>query len=115
MELCLTSSFEKEWLIFCMNGDLTFSGTRTFIAAFDKAFETGQNKYVLDCTGLKLISSHALATILKLSGKVKNNDGNLCIICPSGHVGDVLFVLEIAKVIPIYNTTEDFWAAQASV
>jgi len=98
-----------------MTGDLNFLGTRTFISAFDKAYETGQNKYVLDCTGLKLISSHALATILKLSGMVKNNNGNLSIICPTGNVGDVLFVLEIAKVIPIYTSSEDFWAAQTSL
>jgi anti-anti-sigma factor len=111
MQFLITSLKKKGYFFFYLSGDLNYEGACKLKNAVGEAISSGEKKIMLNLEGLKIISSHALSTILKLSYMAKKNNGNVTVICPEGNVWDVFYVLELGKVIPIYSSEEAFWAS----
>jgi anti-anti-sigma factor len=111
MQFLITSHEKNDHLVFYLSGDLNYEGACKLKTAFNEAVDAGGRDFVLNLEGLKIISSHALSTILKLSYVAKKNKGTVAVICPEGNVWDVFYVLELGKVIPIFSSEEAFWSS----
>jgi anti-anti-sigma factor len=111
MQFLITSHEKNDYLVFYLSGDLNYEGACKLKNAFSDAVDAGGRNFVLNLEGLKIISSHALSTILKLSYMAKKSTGTVAVICPEGNVWDVFYVLELGKVIPIFSSEEAFWSS----
>lgn len=111
MQFLLTMQKKNGHTVFNLAGDLNYEGACKLKNAFNDAIASGDIHFVLDLAGLKIISSYALSTILKLSYMAKKNKGSVNILCGQGNVWDVFYVLEIGKVIPVFESIEAFWAS----
>jgi anti-anti-sigma factor len=111
MQFLITSHKKNGHLVFYLSGDLNYEGACKLKNAFNDAVAAGEKNFILNLEGLKIISSHALSTILKLSYLAKKCNGTIAVICPEGNVWDVFYVLELGKVIPIYPSEESFWSS----
>ncbi len=111
MQFVLTSRKQGDHLFLYLSGDLDYDAARKLKDAFSGAVERGEKRFVLNLEGLKIIASYSLSTILKLSYLAKKNGATMVIICPSGNVWDVFYVLEIGKVIPLFSSEDAFWQA----
>jgi anti-anti-sigma factor len=111
MQFLITSHKKDNHIIFYLSGDLNYDGASKLKNAFNAAVACGEKKFVLNLEGLKIISSHALSTVLKLSYLAKKNNGTITVICPEGNIWDVFYVLELGKVIPIFLSEEAFWSS----
>jgi anti-anti-sigma factor len=114
MQLLITSHKKKGCFFFYLSGDLNYEGACRLKNSVGDALSSGEKKIILNLEGLKIISSHALSTILKLSFLAKKSNGEVAVICPEGNVWDVFYVLELGKVIPLYSSEEAFWASDDS-
>jgi anti-anti-sigma factor len=112
MQFLFTSYKKNDFLIFDLSGDLNYEGTLKLKSAFNAAISAGDKNFILNLEGLKIISSHALSTILKLSYVAKKNNGSIAVICPEGNIWDVFYVLELGRVIPIFSSEDAFWASE---
>jgi anti-anti-sigma factor len=114
MQFLITSQKKKGHSIYFLSGDFNYEGACRLKNAVGDAITGGEKNFILNLEGLKIISSHALSTILKLSYLAKKNGGQVAVICPEGNVWDVFYVLELGKVIPIFSSEDAFWASDAS-
>jgi anti-anti-sigma factor len=112
MQFLITYCKKKSLFFLYLSGDLNYDGACKLKNSVGDAISSGEKKIVFNLEGLKIISSHALSTILKLSYMAKKNNGSITIICPEGNVWDVFYVLELGKIIPIFSSEEAFWASE---
>ena len=109
MQFVLTPEKKDGRLFFHLSGDLDYEGSRQLKVAFGEHLSRGEKAFVLNMSGLKIIASYSLSTILKLSYLAKKSGATMAIICPAGNVWDVFYVLEIGKVIPLFSSEDAFW------
>jgi anti-anti-sigma factor len=114
MQLLIGSQKKNGHYIFFLSGDLNYEGACKLKNAFNEALNSGETLFILNLEGLKIISSHALSTILKISYLAKKKNGTVKVVCPEGNVWDVFYVLELGKVVPLFSTENELWAAQNS-
>ncbi len=114
MQFLLTLQKKNDHTVFNLAGDLNYEGACKLKNTFNEVLAGGEVHFVLDLTGLKIISSYALSTILKLSYMAKKMDGSVNIICGQGNVWDVFYVLEVGKVIPVFESIEAFLASKSN-
>jgi anti-anti-sigma factor len=112
MQFLLTSLKKNNHLVFSLSGDLNYEGACKLKNAFNDAMAAGEANFVFNLEGVKIISSHSLSTILKLSYMAKKNDGSIKIVCPEGNVWDIFYVLELGKIMEMFSTEEALWASQ---
>jgi anti-anti-sigma factor len=111
MQFLLGSQKKNGHYIFFLSGDLNYDGACRLKNAFIDALSAGETLFVLNLEGLKIISSHALSTILKISYLAKKKNGIVKVICPEGNVWDVFYVLELGKVVPLFSSENELWAS----
>jgi anti-anti-sigma factor len=112
MQFLITSLKKNNHCILYLSGDLNYDGACKLKNAFNDAVTAGEINFVFNLEGLKIISSHALSTILKLSYIAKKNEGSIKIICPEGNVWDIFYVLELGKIMEIFSSEDALWASQ---
>jgi anti-anti-sigma factor len=112
MQFLIASLKKNNHFVLCLSGDLNYDGACKLKNAFNDAVAAGEKNFVFNLEGLKIISSHALSTILKLSYIAKKNEGSIKIICPEGNVWDIFYVLELGKIMEIFSSEEALWASQ---
>jgi anti-anti-sigma factor len=114
MQFIITSQKKNNNFVFFLSGDLNYDGTRKLKNAFNEALAAGEVNFILNLEGLKIISSYALSTIIKLTYLAKKSKGAVRVICPEGNVWDVFYVLELGKVIPTFSSEEALWNSENS-
>jgi anti-anti-sigma factor len=111
MQFLISSLSKNDHLVYYLSGDLNYEGATKLKNAFHDAIAAGEKDFVFNLDGIKIISSHALSTILKLSYTAKKNDGSIKVICPEGNVWDIFYVLELGKIMEIFSSEDALWAA----
>jgi anti-anti-sigma factor len=112
MQLLIRTEKKNNHTLFHLSGDLDYEGTCKLKDTFLSAVAADEKNFVLNLEALKIISSYALSIVLKLSYLAKKNEGTVKIICPPGNVSDIFFVLELARVLPLYSSEEELWASE---
>jgi len=112
MKFCIASLEKNHHRVFSLSGDLNYDGAAKLKNAFNEAIAAGDREFVFNLEGVKIISSHALSTILKLSYTARKNNGGIKVVCPQGNVWDIFYVLELGKIMQIFSSEEALWASQ---
>ena len=72
----------------------------------------GEKKVVLDLTGINLVDSAGVGTLVAVFGRMKKSGGAMRLVATPGKVQDVLSMTMVDKVLPVYPTvsaaTENF-------
>jgi anti-sigma B factor antagonist len=63
----------------------------------------GKNRLLLNLVNLTQLDSSGVSIIARTHGSLKRQGGNLGLLCPGGHVLDVLRVLHLLEVIPSFE------------
>jgi anti-anti-sigma factor len=63
----------------------------------------GKNRLLLNLVNLTQLDSSGVSIIARTHGSLKRQGGNLALLCPGGHVLDVLRVLHLLEVIPSFE------------
>jgi anti-anti-sigma factor len=111
MQFLISSLKKNNHFVLGLSGDLNYEGACKLKNACGNAIAAGEKNFVFNLEGVKIISSHALSTILKLSYMAKKNDGSIKIICPEGNVWDIFYVLELGKIMQIFSSEKALWAS----
>ncbi|MGA8152257.1 MAG: STAS domain-containing protein [Terriglobales bacterium] len=61
-------------------------------------------KIIFDLSGVTHIDSTGIGIIVMSAGQVKNAGGQLRVACPEGHVGQVLKMTNVDKVISLHSS-----------
>ena len=70
--------------------------------------EEGAKKVALNLANITYLDSGALNVFIFGNNALKKSGGSLCIIEPNEYVMDVLEVVGLTKLIPVYPTEADF-------
>ena len=70
--------------------------------------EDGAKKIALDLSQITYLDSGALNVFIFGNNALKKNGGRMCLIEPNEYVLDVLEVVGLTKLIPVYPNTADF-------
>jgi len=62
-------------------------------------------KIIFDLSGVTHIDSTGVGILVMSAGQVKNAGGQLRVACPAGHVGEVLKLTSVDKVISLHSST----------
>jgi len=69
--------------------------------------QQGKRYIAIGFTTTSYIYSGALAVLINCLKKVKSEGGDLCIIEPNLEIGSILNMININKVIPVYQSIDD--------
>src|SRR5664279_4648993 len=76
-------------------------------AAFKTLWESGEYRAVLDCTGLRYVSSAGLQTFL-VAGKIAGaNRGRLAFCGLAAFLGEIFAMTQFDKVFPVYGSVAE--------
>jgi anti-anti-sigma factor len=81
--------------------------TRTLHDALEAEAARKPRRLVIDMSGLSFIDSSALGAVIRAHRRLAEAGGTLALACPSDHVARILGLVDIAGVIPVYDSVEE--------
>ena len=89
---------------------LTAFTAKSFRADATRLYEEGKRYFILDLSAIEFIDSAGVGALISLF-KTVSNDGSMCLCGVQNNVDEVLTMVNIKDLIPIYDSVE---AAQRS-
>lgn len=104
MTLVISQSEVKRVVLFEVTGRVDSSNASELGAELDKVVDVGQNKLVVDLSGVKYMSQAGLRELVRVLKEVKDTGGDLRIANPSPRVTEVLELGGLDTIFEIYPT-----------
>ncbi len=86
---------------FGLEGVLDAHNFETLEALFEKHFEAGVYRFVVDLSRLKYVSSAGAGVFIGAVGVCQDNDGNIVLVQPSQEVREIFELLGVLHVFPV--------------
>ena len=99
----MKTSVEAGIVTLLPTGDLANATAPLFRAECDQLLELGHSQFVLDMSGVRLLSSIGIREILYLHNACSQGGGALKLIHLSGQVADILRVTGLHKIVNVEN------------
>ena len=97
---------DQNILIVSVDGGLDKTTGPQLNAALEKLIAAGMNRIIIDCSGLRFISSLGIATLIKLHRRMRKQGGDVKLASPSGVVFDVLKLARLDKLFELYDNVD---------
>jgi len=89
---------------FELEGSLDAHNFETLEALFEKHFETGVYRFVVDLRRLGYVSSAGAGVFIGSVGTCQDNDGNIVLVQPSQEVKEIFELLGVYQIFPVVQT-----------
>jgi anti-sigma B factor antagonist len=102
---------------FELEGLLDAHNFETLEAIFEKHFESGTYRFVIDIKRLAYISSAGAGVFIGAVGTCQDNDGNIVLVQPSQEVKEIFELLGVYQIFPVVQSRPqamDFFAKKVS-
>ena len=73
---------------------------------FEKHFENGSYRFVVDIKRLEYVSSAGAGVFIGAVGTCQENDGNVVLVQPSHEVKEIFELLGVYQIFPVVKTRE---------
>jgi anti-anti-sigma factor len=94
--LSLTEERRKEDLILHVRGEVDASTAPLFASTLSRAAGAGESRLVVDLTLMEFMDVKGFAALLNAHRKVRDADGEMSVVCPSGQIRRMLSLLDTA-------------------
>lgn len=88
------------------------ASTRAMAEAFDAEVAKKPRRLVVDLSGLSFIDSSALSVIMRTCRALQRDGSTLALVSPSPAIARILQLIDIARVIPVYQNLEEATAGE---
>ena len=106
MEVALTSRPGRECTVIGVQGVLDMTAEPQFRTFLQQVIDTGARRVVVDLTGVRLMDSSALGTLVYMFKILRDDGGTLCIAAPQPLVRSVLSITSVDRAIGVYDTVK---------
>ena len=107
-ELSITRETWNKWHILKLTGKFVVKSFNSVRVFFDE-IELLENPYVaVDLTGVTMIDSSALTTILNLQKRLNKKGGQVAIIGPNAEITETFSIVGFSLAVPVYSTRQVF-------
>ena len=89
---------------FELEGQLDAHNFETLEALFEKHFESGIYRFVVDIRRLTYVSSAGAGVFIGAVGTCQDNDGNIVLVQPSQEVREILELLGVFQIFPVVQS-----------
>lgn len=91
---------------FELEGMLDAHNFEVLEALFEKHFENGFYRFVVDINSLEYVSSAGAGVFIGAVGMCQENDGNVVLVQPSHKVKEIFELLGVLQIFPVVQTRE---------
>ncbi|HZL99242.1 MAG TPA: STAS domain-containing protein [Planctomycetota bacterium] len=99
--------------LYGLHGDLDATLARPFLAEVDRVLDQGVTTLVIDARAIGFLSSKGLRALVEARRRCRERGGELAITRPSRAVRQLLELLELRDLLPIYTSEGAACAAEA--
>lgn len=92
---------------FELEGSLDAHNFDTLEDLFEKHFETGTYRFVVDINRLGYVSSAGAGVLIGAVGTCQDNDGNIVLVQPSQEVREIFELLGVLQIFPVVQTRNE--------
>jgi anti-anti-sigma factor len=96
----------SEYVYFELEGMLDAHNFETLENLFDKHFEKGNHRFVVDIRRLEYISSAGAGVFIGAVGTCQDHDGNIVLVQPSPDVKEIFEMLGVFQIFPVVPDRE---------
>lgn len=86
---------------FGLEGVLDAHNFETLEALFEKHFEAGAYRFIVDLSRLSYVSSAGAGVFIGAVGVCQDNDGNIVLVQPSQEVREIFELLGVLHIFPV--------------
>lgn len=97
--------------LFVLEGRIDSTGAAEMDDALQRASADGENKMILDMSGVQYINSAGLRTLADILTQNRKANGNLFLVAPSTKVERVLKIIGFDKFFSVFGTVDEAVAA----
>ncbi|RLE37057.1 hypothetical protein DRJ17_07355 [Candidatus Woesearchaeota archaeon] len=90
-----------------LKGELDILGSKKLMGRVNSLFEEGNFFLIADLSNLEYINSSGVCSLLHCFNKTKKKGGFLKLVAVNEYVREVLEVLGVNRIIPIYSTLDE--------
>jgi anti-sigma B factor antagonist len=94
--------------VMSLSGKLDIFSRNAFKEAAEKYTETGTKGLILDFQGITFVDSVGLGVLAIVAKTFQKLKGRVILVNPQGQVKSLFLEMNLAKMIPMYKTDEDF-------
>jgi anti-sigma B factor antagonist len=94
--------------VMCLSGKLDIFSRNAFKEAAEKYTETGPKGLILDFQGITFVDSVGLGVLAVVARTFQKLKGRIILVNPQGQVKSLFLEMNLAKMIPMYKTDEEF-------
>lgn len=91
----------NEYVYFELEGMLDAHNFETLESLFEKHFEKGDHRFVVDIRRLEYISSAGAGVFIGAVGTCQDHDGNIVLVQPSPDVKEIFEMLGVFQIFPV--------------
>jgi anti-sigma B factor antagonist len=103
-----TKDFPPDIVILETTGRITLGReSKQLEWAIENLAAEGRKKVILQLTGVTNIDSTGIGIIVMSAGRLKKAGGDLRVVCPAGHVEQVLKMTNVDQIVAISPTTTE--------
>lgn len=88
-------------------GELGIDGSRSFKEEFTKVIQKGSKAVALDLSKVSLFTSVGLSSLVRIYEMAKQEGVDLRLVCPEGHIRDILIATGSDRMLPPYDSLDD--------
>jgi anti-anti-sigma factor len=105
----LTVGVEKKgrFDVIVLVGELGIEGSRNFKEEFTKIVQQGSKAIAMDLTKVSLFTSVGLSALVRVYETAKQEGIDLRLVCPEGHIRDILIATGSDQMLPPYDSLDD--------
>lgn len=92
-------------------GELTYANRSAFKGAVERSKQAGCRHLILNMEGVRFLDSSALGMLALLSQSLKASQGIIGLLNPQSYVKEIITLVNLHRMLPVYNTEEDALAA----
>ena len=94
--------------VMSLSGKLDIFSRNAFKEAAEKYAETGTKGVILDFQGITFVDSVGLGVLAIVAKTFQKLKGRVILVNPQGQVKSLFLEMNLAKMIPMYKTDEEF-------
>jgi len=99
---------EENFLVISLSGDLIGEENGPeIIAELEKHNSNGSLNAIIDISDVRYINSSGIGVLITLLTKVRNKDGELCLINPSESVQKLLIITKLQAIFKVFDTISE--------
>jgi anti-sigma B factor antagonist len=97
----------KGIVVVYLKGSLSIATTEEFYSQVSSLLDDGEKNFVFHISSLDFIDSTGLGTLVRLTKRIKEKNGEIRLAEPQTHIKEMFELIRMDKVLPIDKTKEE--------